>query len=157
MIKLLHHDCERGIYALVVEIESPSLIKLKGKDVSISPGIYVYVGSAKGPGGVRARVSRHVRKAKKVKWHIDLVTTLPQARVLGAFCAETVEPECVLVPPLESLGFEHVVKGFGSSDCTRGCTSHFLRWTKSGGVDGVLLEAFMLAGLRGKVLELKPV
>ena len=35
------------------------------------PGWYVYIGSAFGPGGITARVTRHARAAKRLHWHID--------------------------------------------------------------------------------------
>ncbi len=35
------------------------------------PGTYLYVGSAFGPGGLRARISRHAKTKKAKHWHID--------------------------------------------------------------------------------------
>ncbi len=35
------------------------------------PGCYVYAGSALGPGGLAARVGRHLRREKTRRWHID--------------------------------------------------------------------------------------
>ncbi len=35
------------------------------------PGYYGYVGSAMGPGGVAARVGRHLRREKPQRWHLD--------------------------------------------------------------------------------------
>lgn len=35
------------------------------------PGLYLYVGSAWGPGGLAARVGRHIRGDGKPRWHID--------------------------------------------------------------------------------------
>jgi Uri superfamily endonuclease len=45
------------------------------------PGAYVYVGSAGGPGGLRARLSHHCRGAPHPRWHLDYLRTvlLPQA------------------------------------------------------------------------------
>ena len=40
----------------------------------LAPGCYVYAGSARGPGGIRARVRRHLRPDKTPHWHIDQVT-----------------------------------------------------------------------------------
>jgi Uri superfamily endonuclease len=39
--------------------------------LNIRLGHYVYAGSAFGPGGVHARVSRHCRNGKNKHWHID--------------------------------------------------------------------------------------
>ncbi len=43
--------------------------------ISLRQGYYIYVGSAFGPGGVNARVSRHFRNTKKLHWHIDYLRT----------------------------------------------------------------------------------
>jgi hypothetical protein len=45
-------------------------------------GIYAYVGSALGPGGVAARLSRHIAGARKDRWHIDYL--LGEGEVIGA-------------------------------------------------------------------------
>ncbi|WP_218042169.1 GIY-YIG nuclease family protein [Infirmifilum lucidum] len=146
----------RGIYAMLIEIKFPLRFEFRKREVVLAPGLYVYVGSAKGAGGIRARVARHRRKDKKVRWHVDLVTVSPHARVSGAVCAKTAEPECILVPLLEEAGFSHVIKGFGASDCKRGCASHFLRYEGVGKCSDALLEVFREAGLEPLSLELEP-
>jgi Uri superfamily endonuclease len=37
-------------------------------------GRYLYCGSDKGPGGLKARLSRHFRHGKSVRWHVDQLT-----------------------------------------------------------------------------------
>jgi Uri superfamily endonuclease len=50
-------------------------VRLPNKpSVSLVPGRYIYAGSAYGPGGLKARVSRHMRRAKRSQWHIDQLT-----------------------------------------------------------------------------------
>jgi Uri superfamily endonuclease len=47
---------------------------------SLSPGLYAYCGNAYSPGGIRARVSRHRRAGKPLRWHLlhlPKVETLP--------------------------------------------------------------------------------
>ena len=39
--------------------------------MSIEPAVYLYVGSAFGPGGLAARLTRHVSRRKAQRWHID--------------------------------------------------------------------------------------
>ncbi|MEM1631178.1 MAG: GIY-YIG nuclease family protein [Thermofilum sp.] len=134
-----------GVYALVLELQQELEVTIGRERGALPPGIYVYIGSARGPGGVRARVLRHLRREKKVKWHIDQLTAA--ARALGIVFAETRERECVLTPHLENIGFAHPLPGFGSSDCTSGCRSHLL-WKPAG--EDVLArveEAFRRAGL----------
>ena len=56
----------RGIYLLMINVLEDVKIYLKsGKEWIIPRGIYYYVGSAKGPGGLRARINRHLRGEKK--------------------------------------------------------------------------------------------
>ncbi len=51
--------------------------------VDLAHGTWVYVGSARGPGGLRARIARHQRPDKPRHWHIDhLTAVLPKPRVI---------------------------------------------------------------------------
>ncbi|HIC99428.1 MAG TPA: GIY-YIG nuclease family protein [Pyrodictiaceae archaeon] len=76
---------EKGSYILIVELRDEILVVLSRRVVGLKPGYYAYVGSAGGPGGLRARLSRHCAKEKKVFWHIDRLTTSPRATVLFAY------------------------------------------------------------------------
>jgi len=37
----------------------------------LQPGFYVYVGSAHGPSGLRARLAHHLGPGSRRHWHID--------------------------------------------------------------------------------------
>lgn len=145
---------ERGVYALVVKVGETIELTLRGRKVALKPGIYVYIGSARGPGGVPARVRRHAKREKKVRWHIDLVTTAPSSRVVGAVYASAESPECVLTPALEELGLSHPVRGFGSSDCKGGCASHFFLCNENnaGRCLEIVKQAFRAAGFEEAVV-----
>jgi len=63
---------ERGTYALIMHCRKTGHTTIgKLGRVALHPGFYIYVGSALGPGGIKARVSRHRRRGKKLHWHID--------------------------------------------------------------------------------------
>ncbi|MBO3799901.1 MAG: DUF123 domain-containing protein [Candidatus Brockarchaeota archaeon] len=79
-------------------------------------GCYVYVGSAKGPGGFEKRVSRHLKKIKKARWHVDYLTRVNRVRVEGVFYTLPEYDESMLTRLLSSIGFRKVVKGFGTTD-----------------------------------------
>jgi Uri superfamily endonuclease len=65
-----------GTYALILENKTFRKIQVgKLGNFSFSPGWYVYTGSAFGPGGLAARVGRHVKQEKKCRWHIDYLST----------------------------------------------------------------------------------
>src|SRR6516164_5013557 len=63
-----------GAYVLIIELAASIQIPLPRKPKSIlQAGRYLYCGSAKGSGGIRARLSRHMRSSKVIHWHVDLL------------------------------------------------------------------------------------
>lgn len=93
--------------------------------LDLRPGWYAYVGSALGPGGVRARVRRHLRASRRPHWHLDAV--LPHVRVVGLWVGYGSERrECAWAAALAALpGVEVPLPGFGASDCR--CRAHLFR------------------------------
>jgi Uri superfamily endonuclease len=90
-------------------------------------GWYLYVGSARGPGGLRARLERHRRRLgfnKRVHWHVDLLRE--HSTWGGAWIRPSEERlECTWARTLARLpGARVVVPGFGASDCH--CAAHLL-------------------------------
>ncbi|MDT7867032.1 MAG: DUF123 domain-containing protein [Acidianus sp.] len=73
---------EKGVYAVCFRLEGPVEIRdRRGRVLAKAErGYLIYVGSAGGPGGIRARVSRHLRGPQRVWWHIDSVSSSPLAR-----------------------------------------------------------------------------
>ncbi len=111
-----------GAYVLVVELIAAVTVALPGKPMAtLSRGRYLYCGSARGPGGLRARLRRHMRRGKPVKWHIDRLTEAGTAIGAWAFPGGS---ECDLVARLSSLPMP--ISGFGSTDCAV-CRSHLLQ------------------------------
>ena len=120
-----------GAYALILDV--PDTLALsrprRGRDV-LSAGWYIYAGSARGPGGIRARLARHMRQDKAVHWHIDQVTARKGTRMWAAPLPD--RTECDLVSDLTVSGrFVATHPGFGSSDCKH-CTAHLLMWRRTG-------------------------
>ena len=113
-----------GAYVLVLRLEEPIRIEFpRVASDRLMPGWYAYVGSARGSGGLRARIRRHFRSDKTAHWHIDRLTV--QAVELAALAVADGD-ECDLADKLlESLRFEVAAAGFGSTDCRR-CKSHLL-------------------------------
>lgn len=100
-------------------------------------GLYLYVGSARGPGGLKARVGRHLVKDKRVKWHIDYLTVDPDFKVLAILYTSSPSiSERDVVKVLIKGGFSTPIKGFGSSD-DRNVTSHLL-YTPSNKLEDVV-------------------
>lgn len=80
-------------------------------------GRYVYTGSAKR--NLEARIARHLRADKPLRWHIDYLTTHPAVRVLDVERAAIAECRWQQQTPGRI-----VAAGFGASDCRAGCGSH---------------------------------
>ena len=116
-------DPAPGAYILFLRIDTPALLPERFGG-ALPPGTYAYCGSARGPGGLKARLSRHLRRDKTKRWHIDWLTSL--ATEIAALAIPGGD-ECALRAALARLpGASHPVPGFGSSDC-QNCPSHLLR------------------------------
>ncbi|OAN49413.1 endonuclease III [Paramagnetospirillum marisnigri] len=114
---------EPGAYVLLIQLADSLPVKLVGRpEVILAPGHFLYCGSARGPGGIKARVGRHMQKDKTVRWHVDRLTTT--GMVLGAWVFPGGD-ECELVGMLTEMPVP--IPGFGSSDCET-CVSHLLAW-----------------------------
>lgn len=112
-----------GTYALWFWLDQPLTLSAgRLGEVGLGPGAVVYVGSAHGPGGLRARVSRHLRERKKSHWHIDALTA--QASVTAVwYTLASDRLECQWAARLQAVpGATIPVSGFGASDCR--CPAH---------------------------------
>ncbi len=58
----------KGSYMLIIRLDSEITISYGRSAVSLDAGVYGYVGSARGTGGIRGRVCRHVLRKR---WHVD--------------------------------------------------------------------------------------
>ncbi len=113
-----------GAYLIVVELTQSCVVTLRRRPpVTLPPGRYAYCGSAYGPGGLRARVTRHLKQEKPIRWHIDQLTaTAPviDIRLLPG------GNECDILRQLNRrTGVGIPIPGFGSSDCA-GCPAHLV-------------------------------
>jgi sugar fermentation stimulation protein A len=109
---------------LVVEVDHPMELRYgRGRRADVVPGVYCYVGSALGSGGLAARIRRHHRASKQRHWHVDAL--LEQARLIGALVIESDERlECRWASWVDRRAPGRV-SGFGASDCR--CRSHLFR------------------------------
>ena len=106
-------------YQLIILLDKKSKITIgKLGTFLFLKGKYVYTGSAKK--NMDKRITRHLSKDKKLRWHIDYFLYHPQAKVLSVYKSNL--EECSLNMKGNS---SFPVKGFGSSDCKNNCPSHF--------------------------------
>jgi len=113
-----------GAYVLAIRLAKPLTVIIARHRASILPaGRYLYCGSAKGPGGLKSRLGRHVQRGKTIRWHVDQLTE--NGTVEGAWIFPSGD-ECDLVAVLSHLPTP--IPGFGSTDCKQ-CRSHLLAWS----------------------------
>lgn len=119
---------EAGTYALLLKLAACQMIQIgRLGELNVQPGYYLYVGSAFGPGGLAARVGRHLRKEKKLRWHIDYLRIACEVAEVWWTC-DPVRRECEWASKLRELpGAVIPMPGFGSSDCE--CVAHLV-WVK---------------------------
>jgi Uri superfamily endonuclease len=82
----------------------------------------VYVGSALGPGGLAARIGRHLDSARPLRWHLDYLKRA--TRIVEIWCvANPLRREHAWANALGSLPNAAIpMPGCGSSDCD--CPAH---------------------------------
>ncbi len=105
-------------YQLTLHIKSPIQIGVgKLGDCSFAAGFYIYTGSAKR--NIESRLARHLKKYKKLRWHIDYLTVHTLVEVVQV--TRSHQSECTLNQAVDGIV---LVNGFGSSDCHNRCSSH---------------------------------
>jgi Uri superfamily endonuclease len=116
---------EPGTYALILQSQTTGTVQIgRWRQIDIAPGFYLYIGSAFGPGGVRARVQRHFRRTKARHWHIDYLRG--HLDPVGAWYSHDPNRlEHRWAQILCGMSDMSPVRGFGCSDCT--CDSHLFR------------------------------
>lgn len=116
-----------GTYALVMCLARPLTLKIgRLGEQHLPEAIYLYAGSACGPGGLRARIERHLRLQKPHHWHIDFLR--PQVDILCVYYSTTPQRlECAWLQALIQLPGAFIpVARFGASDCASGCPAHLV-------------------------------
>lgn len=108
-------------YQLLIEVTRPLRVDIGrfGKH-EFPAGRYIYTGSARR--NFEARVARHLRKEKPLRWHIDYLLAAPGVRIAGV--RRYVEDECAIN---RATPGSVPIPGFGASDCRAGCGSHLKR------------------------------
>lgn len=114
-----------GAYILEMNVQDGVSLRVgRLGHLDFHPGRYLYVGSAYGPGGIEARVTRHLgSKSRRPHWHVDYLSAVVGVRrgwgVAGGMECEIVS--ALLRDRRASIPFA----GFGSSDCSQ-CSAHLL-------------------------------
>jgi Uri superfamily endonuclease len=139
---------EPGSYALELILTAAAELQIgRLGRFSFPAGAYIYLGSANGPGGLRARLGRHLLPpgARSVRWHIDALRAVAAPLALctlihprsGMFARPI---ECQWSQLLSCLpGSLIPASGFGASDCRSGCPAHLVAFPATGAAFSPLL------------------
>ena len=113
----------KGIYVLIIQVSKKVDLKIgKLGTIDFPAGQYAYVGSAQK--GLEKRVERHLRREKRVFWHVDYLLQNPHSTILKVFWnPASRHAECELATKIAAEG--EAVTGFGNSDCH--CKSHLFQ------------------------------
>jgi len=109
----------RGTYFLILEMPDSRISIGSLGTVEIKEGFYCYAGSAKN--GLDQRISRHLRKKKKIRWHIDHLT-VECSNIEAYECTDPNIRECDICDIVQRSGGSRSIEGFGCSDCK--CFTH---------------------------------
>jgi Uri superfamily endonuclease len=112
-----------GTYALILSSIVKKPVRIGKLDtLNLKQGFYVYIGSAFGPGGLKARIRHHLKNSSRPHWHIDYLASILKLHEIW-YTYDPVRREHQWAEVHGSTrGASIPLLGFGSSDC--GCPSH---------------------------------
>ncbi|WP_455212023.1 GIY-YIG nuclease family protein [Kaarinaea lacus] len=91
----------------------------------MQPGFYLYVGSAFGSGGLKARLAHHLKRVLKPHWHIDYLRRYTKVLEIW-YTTDSVRREDDWVATMTKKSqFSIAYPGFGASD-SKGASHLFL-------------------------------
>lgn len=127
-----------GSYALHLRLARPAALDVgRLGRFGFPAGDYFYLGSARGPGGLRARLRHHLSVSARPHWHIDALTR--RAEITGIWYSEgPAALECLWSQALYSLPLAVcAAPGFGAADCPSGCPAHLAAFPRDGSLKAV--------------------
>lgn len=119
-----------GTYVVVLKSAQARTVQIgRLAQLAVRRGYYVYVGSALGPGGVRARLRHHAKVSRRQHWHLDYLRA--ETAFYAAYAGYSPErKECEWASILATgEGVTEPMSGFGSSDCR--CNSHLFYFSSA--------------------------
>jgi|SRR5665648_39972 len=108
-------------YILVINISEDLKIRVgRLGGVSFKKGDYIYIGSTRGC--LETRLQRHLRKEKRIFWHIDYLLENQKVKILQIWTIDK-KVECQTAEVFYQDPITEIIKkGFASSDCK--CLTH---------------------------------
>ena len=114
-----------GVYLLVMTLAQERELAIgRRRKARFPQGVYLYVGSAHGPGGLQARLRRHCRPEKLLHWHVDYLRCHAELGAIWALpTGRRVECEWAAAA-MQLPGASVPMARFGASDCR--CETHLV-------------------------------
>jgi len=111
------------VYVLIIQLNDDTALSVGALGtLAFKKGLYAYVGSAQT--NMEQRIRRHLRKEKRIFWHIDYLLNSGAARIEKVLHKQADKAEeCAIAKALGERGAS--IAGFGCSDCK--CRSHLVR------------------------------
>jgi Uri superfamily endonuclease len=112
-----------GTYALLLASQKTGRLDIgRLGTLALTSGVYIYVGSAFGPGGLAARIRHHTQIAARPHWHIDYLRAACDLIGIWFTTAATRREHSWAAAVARLAGAGVPLPGFGSSDCQ--CAAH---------------------------------
>jgi Uri superfamily endonuclease len=110
----------KGIYVLIIRVNKDIHVNIGALSrKSFAKGLYVYVGSAQT--NLEQRVKRHLKREKRLFWHIDYLLANDAAEIVKVLYKQGDKTEeCKTANRIAENGTP--IAGFGCSDCN--CKTH---------------------------------
>lgn len=106
-------------YILILKLKRDLSIGIGSLGIqNFKKGYFIYIGSGKR--NINLRILRHIKKEKRLHWHIDYLTRDENFIIKKVYLIRDFS-ECKLAE-FFSLNNFYYIKNFGSSDCK--CKSH---------------------------------
>jgi len=132
-------------YILVINVSKNLKIRVgRLGEVSFKEGDYLYFGSAKGC--LERRLQRHLRKEKRIFWHIDYLLENQKVKILQIWTMDK-KVECQTAEVFYQNSTTKIIKkGFGSSDCK--CLTHLFFVKNKKQIESILKKIGFSRGIK---------
>lgn len=120
----------KGTYTLLIVCKEPFRVMIGRLGyANIDAGYFLYTGSALGVGAqsLEGRLKRHCQRSKKIRWHVDYLTSNPHCRINTAvWLVSPRRRECAINQAVSrQFNAKPLLPRAGSSDCK--CDAHLMK------------------------------
>lgn len=142
------HENHTGTYALILKLSRARTVSIgRLNRIGFPAGFFIYIGSAFGPGGLSARLGRHIARHKRSHWHIDYLRRFAELMEIW-YTLHPEKEECLWAEAIRQTRRARIpCPGFGASDC--GCKTHLFHFQRKPGIRTFRRKVKMPVRLKG--------